>query len=138
MPNAADDEPDTSRAVVQTYVPEYQKREWGRHAEELDMSQSEFVRTMVQAGRRGFDGDSSDEQEGRETRSEPSGPQGQDLETVVEESLAEAGALDWDELLDEVTADVENRLEDAIESLQADNRVRYSGPKGGYTLIEDV
>jgi len=142
MPDAADEKPDTARSTVQTYVPEYQKREWQRHADEMDMSQSEFVRTMVQAGRRGFDGDGTGEgageQEGRRTRSAPSDPQGQDLETVVEESLADAGALDWEELLDEVTADVERRLEDALESLQADNRVRYSGPRGGYTLIEDA
>ncbi len=45
----------TERAVVRTYVPAYQKAHWQDHADELDMSQSEFVRTMVQAGRSGFE-----------------------------------------------------------------------------------
>ena len=49
---AADGEERTS---VRTYVPEYQKEAWAAHADELDMSQSEFVRTMVQAGRSGFE-----------------------------------------------------------------------------------
>jgi len=134
MTPEASDESDTSRAVVQTYVPEYQKAEWRRHAEELDMSQSEFVRTMVQAGRRGFGGDES---EAEETRSDPTDPGGQDLETAVHDALSDADALDWEELLERVTDDVERRLEEAIESLQADNSVRYSGPQGGYTLVEE-
>jgi len=133
MPPEASNDPDTSRAVVQTYVPEYQKAEWRHHADQLDMSQSEFVRTMVQAGRRGFGGDES---EAAETGSEAADPGGQDLETVILDALSGAAALDWDELLERVTADVERRLEDALESLQADNRVRYSGPEGGYTLVD--
>ena len=52
---ASDEEVDTTRTSVKTFVPAYQKDEWKRHADELDMSQSEFVRTMVQAGRRDFD-----------------------------------------------------------------------------------
>ena len=48
-------EPDVERAVVKTYVPAYQKDAWVDHADRLDMSQSEFVRTMVQAGRSGFE-----------------------------------------------------------------------------------
>src|SRR6056297_3280818 len=42
------------RRSVKTYVPAEQKDRWREHADELGMSQSEFVRTMVQAGRRGF------------------------------------------------------------------------------------
>ena len=49
-----DEEADTVRTSVRTYLPEYQKAKWEEHAEELGMSRSEFVRTMVQAGRRGF------------------------------------------------------------------------------------
>ena len=39
------------RVGLKTYVPRYQKREWQSHADRLDMTQSEFVRVMVQAGR---------------------------------------------------------------------------------------
>jgi hypothetical protein len=39
------------RTPVTTRVPAYQKEVWEDDADELGMSQSEFVRTMVQAGR---------------------------------------------------------------------------------------
>ena len=51
-------EPETSndtRVTINTYVPEYQRDLWKQHAELLDMNLSEFVRAMVQAGRRDFD-----------------------------------------------------------------------------------
>ena len=47
------------RVSVKTSVPEYQKRAWTENADAMDMTQSEFVRTMVQAGRRGFEADPS-------------------------------------------------------------------------------
>jgi hypothetical protein len=48
---ASDDE----RVSVQTYVPASQQEQWRKEADRMDMSQAEYVRTMVQAGRRGFD-----------------------------------------------------------------------------------
>ncbi|MDZ7730471.1 MAG: hypothetical protein U5K37_05470 [Natrialbaceae archaeon] len=42
---------ESDRATVRTYIPAYQKDHWAEHADELNMSLSEFVRTMVQAGR---------------------------------------------------------------------------------------
>lgn len=39
---------------VATSVHEEQKAIWEQEAEEMDMSLSEYVRSMVQAGRRGF------------------------------------------------------------------------------------
>lgn len=132
-------ETDTSRSVVQTYVPEYQKREWKRHAERLDMTQSEFVRAMVQAGRRGFDSDGRDEnpEEPASGDANPGGSAVSDLETHVLDALADGEARSWDELAEAVTAHVERELEETLETLQAENRVRYSGPKGGYTLLGD-
>ena len=44
-----------TRVTINTYVPEYQRDLWKQHAELLDMNLSEFVRAMVQAGRRDFD-----------------------------------------------------------------------------------
>jgi len=132
-------ETDTSREVVQTYVPEYQKREWKRHAEQLDMTQSEFVRTMVQAGRRGFDPGGRDENPGEPTSgdADPGGSAVSNLKTHVLDALSDAEARSWDELADAVTAHVERELDETLEDLQSENRVRYSGPKGGYTLMED-
>ena len=122
------DSTDTSRATVKTYVPAYQKAEWQSHADDLDMSQSEFVRTMVQAGRKGFD--SASEEPG----SPDSDPGGNALETQVLELLS-ADTYSWDELLEAVSDDIESRLDETLEELQATNRVRYSGRHGGYTTV---
>lgn len=45
----------SDREQVRTYVPPWQKEEWKEKAEEWNMSQSEFVRTMVQAGKLWFE-----------------------------------------------------------------------------------
>ena len=129
----ADENADTSRTAVKTYVPAYQKRIWAEHADELGMSQSEFLSTMVQAGRRGFEPD--------EGESEPA-PATTDSSTVgLEERvvaiLADAGPLAWEELVAALTDDIEERLEDTLQDLQAENRVSYSGRSGGYTLEGD-
>lgn len=136
-----DSDADTSRTVVRTYVPAYQREEWDDHAEELDMSRSEFVKSMVQAGRRGFEGaddpvkqefdDSSDAGEGDRT----SGG-GVSLEETIVDALSTDAYLSWDDLLAAVSDDIETRLEETLQELQADDRVRYSGRHGGYTLEE--
>ncbi|ELZ24213.1 hypothetical protein C475_13227 [Halosimplex carlsbadense 2-9-1] len=137
---------DTSRTAVRTYVPAYQREEWDEHADELGMSRSEFVRTMVQAGRRGFDGDEAGNAgpAGTETPSETDSEGasssadsgGSDLEDRVVEALRSGDYLSWDELLEAVTDDIEAGLEDALQTLQSDGRVAYSGRNGGYTIDE--
>lgn len=122
------DEPETERTAVTTYVPAYQAEIWTEHAEDLDMSRSEFVRTMVQAGRRGFD--SGGEMQGE--HAETAGQQG--FESRVERALAESGPLSWDGLVEALTEDTEDRLDEALLALQEENRVSYSGRAGGYTL----
>lgn len=125
----------TSRTVVKTHVPAYQKRIWVDHADELGMSQSEFLRTMVQAGRRGFDPGGTGE--GRS--SEPTGETGEmvgELETRIEAILSDSGPHSWDELVAALTDGLEDRLEDTLQTLQEEDRVRYSGRDGGYTLNE--
>jgi len=124
----AADDTDTERAAVKTYVPAYQKAEWRAHAEDLDMSQSEFVRTMVQAGRREFD------LEPAEGTSSDAGPRGQPLEERALDILRSDGPKPWDELLAELTADIEDRLDETLGELQSRNEVEYSGRDGGYRL----
>lgn len=139
---ATDGEVDTSRKTVKTYVPAYQKDEWQHHAEDLDMSQSEFVRTMVQAGRRGFldepESTSGDEDAEADDGQSDSGAETEagGLETRVESVLSTDDHMAWDELLGALTDDIEARLEDALADLQDENVVRYSGRNGGYTLVE--
>ncbi|WP_336359288.1 DUF5805 domain-containing protein [Haladaptatus sp. ZSTT2] len=123
-----DVEVDTERTVVKTYLPAYQKEIWQEHAAELDMSQSEYVRAMVQAGRKGFEADRS------EGRSAPANPGGDGLETRILALLENGKYLSWDALVEELSNSFEDRLESALDSLQQANQIQYSGRHGGYTV----
>ncbi|WP_435358125.1 DUF5805 domain-containing protein [Haloarchaeobius sp. DFWS5] len=133
---------DTTRSVVKTYVPAYQKDHWTDHADELDMSQSEFVRTMVQAGRQKFglpespdNGSTEGKTESISGDSERDGDTGGAMQQRVVSTLQSAeGAKSWEELLADVSDDVEARLDDALADLQSTGSVRYSGRDGGYVL----
>ena len=126
---------DTSRTVVKTYVPAYQKERWERHADDLEMSTSEFVRSMIQAGRHGFtDGTSNlpeNQQDDTETAESSDG-----IESRVVSILAENEHCSWEELVAELTDNIEDRLDEALGQLQAESRVRHSGRHDGYTLVE--
>ncbi|MEF8775358.1 MAG: DUF5805 domain-containing protein [Haloarculaceae archaeon] len=145
----ATEEVDATRTTVKTYVPAYQRAAWDGHADDLDMSRSEFVRSMVQAGRRGFGDeeaaapdsagpDSDTPPEAGETAESAVGD-GDDqrpFETRILNALSKSEYLSWDELVETVTSDIEGQLETTVQDLQADNLVRYSGPNGGYTIDE--
>lgn len=133
---------DSERTVVTTYVPAYQKAQWQAHADEMDMSQSEFVKTMVQAGRRGFGGTESKNPGRPSSRPDPQGSDGEegvanDLESTVLDALEESPYLSWDELVDAVIGDVENELESALSRLQEENEITHSPREGGYVLMEE-
>jgi len=118
------------RAVVKTYVPTEQKERWSEHADELDMSQSEYLRTMVQAGRRGF-------LTGREEGgSGDATPGGSGLEDRVLDSLSE-GVLSWDELVAELSGDFEDRLYETVQELEDAGRIRHDPRENGYVLRGD-
>ena len=132
------------RVAVKTYVPQFQKERWADHADELDMSQSEFVRSMVQAGRRKFDVPSTTEAKRVEeptsghsgSTENRGGVGGNGFEDRILGVLSPEDALDWDELVSALVGDVETELEDTLETLQSSNRVRSSGKEGGYVLVE--
>lgn len=129
---------DTERTAVKTYVPAYQRDAWDEHAAELDMSRSEFVRSMVQAGRKGFNprGNIAETGMDDDTASQSAGPsESHSLEEFIRESLG-SGARSWDELHTELTEDIETDLEAALERLQEQNVIKYSGREGGYLLAE--
>ncbi len=119
---------DDERVVVKTYVPRSQKEAWVDHAESLGMSQSEFLRTMVQSGRRGFDPDPVD------TDSRDATPGGEGLEERVLAMLSETGVMGWEELTDRLTEGVERDLDEALGTLQDRGAVRYNGRHGGYVV----
>lgn len=120
------------RMAVKTYVPEYQKQVWEDHAADLDMSLAEFVRTMVQAGRRGFEPDRI--QNPVEPASSDPTPRGDGLKSHLLDVLRSDGPLSWGELLEEASDELEDRLETVLEELEAENRIRYNPRKGGYEL----
>lgn len=126
--------PDSSgqneRASITTYIPAAQKKKWETHAEELEMSQSEFLRTMVQAGRRGF-GESTPDPTG----SSGSNPRGNIQETVLQ-AIDENDGLSWEELFEIVTNDLESQLEEAIITLQEADKITHQPRNGTYTLKE--
>lgn len=124
----------SDRQSVKTYVPDDQKAVWSDHAEELDMSLSEFVRTMVQAGRRGFTIEPS--RPADEPDSPDADPGDRDLETRIDAALT-AGPRSWDELVEAVVDDIEDELAETLDDLQARDRVRYSGRDGGYVLTDE-
>jgi len=152
---------ETERVSVSTYVPAYQRATWAAEAESMGVSRSEYVRLMVQAGRRSFDLDGTGDdgpsagdsvgsttpdtppdgavtdhnpEEGREAAPDP---RGDGLQERVLGLLDSDGHLDWDELVAGLTADIEDRLEAALGELQSAGRVRHSGRHGGYTVVDD-
>ena len=137
---ATDGDADTSRSRVQTYVPAYQKERWQREADSMDMTLSEYVRSMVQAGRSDIsvdrgDGSVGETEEPAGTPSSTPEPRGKGLEDRVVAILEAGEYYEWDELVAALTDDVEERLEDALQGLQADGEVQHSGRHGGYTLV---
>jgi len=130
----SDSEEKTSRTVVKTYVPAYQRDEWDARADELDMSRSEFVRTMVQAGWRGFEGVDPPPPEPSETPDREETTATLDLETAVMEALSGDEYHSWEDLLEMVTGNLEGHLEETLQHLRDDGRIRHSPRNGGYTL----
>ena len=127
---SGEEDVDTSRKTVKTFVPAYQKDKWKRHADDLDMSQSEFVRTMVQAGRRDFKIETTQE-------SQPDVGNGDELEEQILSVLSTSEHLSWEELVEKLTNNIEDRLDETIQQLQTENQVRYSGRHGGYALTSE-
>jgi hypothetical protein len=119
--------------AVKTYVPAYQRETWRDHADDLGMSLSEFLRTMTQAGRRGFvEAGSREPAEGDDPDANPGGD---GLEDLVLDAVAD-GPASWDDLLDAATGDVESRLDETLSRLQEQDRLRYSGREGGYVRVD--
>lgn len=135
--------PEGDQVAVQTYVPTEQRTEWRQEAEDLDMSQAEYVRTMVQAGRRGFNLNSTSDS----LNTDSTNPVEQDVSNAtpgvsgldghVLDVLRESEFADWETILAGVTGEIEDRLERTLEELQSENEIRYSGRHGGYTVIDD-
>lgn len=130
---------ETERVAVQTYVPAYQRKLWADDADRMDVSRSEFVRMMVQAGRSEFDLPSLREQNGGSPNAEQTTSARNDGDLVRErvlDSLSVDTPQSWDELVEALTEELEAELDHTLEELQQNNVVRYSGRQGGYVIRE--
>jgi hypothetical protein len=131
---------ETERVAVQTYVPAYQKELWADDASRMEVSQSEFVRMMVQAGRSEFELPSLGEVKERSPNAnQPSATKSGDdaFRERVLKTLSPDEPQEWDELVDSLTEELEAELDRTLEELQQDNVVRYSGRQGGYVISEN-
>jgi len=124
---------DDDSVAVKTYVPPYQKERWREHADRLGMSQSEFVRTMVQAGRRDFE--VPERPAGEAESEEAGGAVSSGLEPRVKELLDPEDGRSWDELVEGLTEDTEDRLDSALDALQERNAVKHG--RDGYVLVAE-
>jgi hypothetical protein len=129
-------ERDTETKRVQTYIPAYQKEIWSEHAGTLGMNQSEFIRSMVQAGRRGYltgPDVAGGHGPGEGDAGEPAFP-----DIVRERALAVFRAVDHvtrDELQEVLTEDVTEALDTVLDDLQQENAVLRR--RDGFELIND-
>jgi protoporphyrinogen oxidase len=136
MTDTDPDDVDTETKRVQTYIPAYQKEIWQEHADTLGMSTAEFVRSMVQAGRRGYltgPDVAGGHAPGEGDAGEPDLP-----EIIRERTLAVLRVVDHvrrEELQEVLTEDVEEALDAVLDDLQEENAVLRR--RDGFELVDD-
>lgn len=113
-----------SRVAVKTYVPAEQKQIWEDHAGEMNMTMSEFIRTMVQSGRSPFTVEP--------TQTSDANPRGDDLETAIHDIL-QTGPATFDDLSEQIIGNLEEQLDRTLMEM---DHVVVSGRTGEYRLID--
>ncbi|MBV0900175.1 DUF5805 domain-containing protein [Haloarcula salina] len=134
MTDDGDEDRETERVSARTYVPAYQRDIWDDHADRLDMSRSEFIRSMVQAGRRGYTGEDIGETPG-------AGDAGDDrlpaiASDAVLTALEQVDTVRYEELREILVEDMTRALDAALDELQAENAIIHTRDEG-YTLVDD-
>lgn len=129
----SDDDNEPNRTAVRTYIPEHQKEVWKEDADSMDMSLSEFVRSMAQAGRRGFD-----LSDGQGTDNvESTGGGNVSVEIDVVESLRAEPYLTFEQLVAKAEDDFESAVADRLETLRDEGTIRRRIREGGYFVVDD-
>lgn len=132
---------ETDRTEVKTYLPRYQKERWREDADALDMSMSEFVRSMVQAGRRGFDLTEENASDHvtptrRQGDLDPEHPGGDHLDEGVLDAIEESPKT-FDDLTGIVMGDLEDRIADSLDSLMKDDLVVFDHRNHEYRIADE-
>lgn len=122
-----DDDNESDRTPVRTYITEHQKGIWDEEADSMDMSRSEFVRCMVQAGRRDFD-----LSEGNDEKPVDDGGGVRDVDYVLDEFRDEP-ARSFDQLLERGEVELGNRLDALMEA----GVIRYRPRRDVFVILDE-
>ncbi|WP_252698861.1 DUF5805 domain-containing protein [Natronosalvus vescus] len=111
-------------------VPEHQLAIYDDEAEEMGFSsRAEYIRSMINAGRREF---------GLNPQGET--PEDASLRGSLDERilaiLEEAEGLAQDEVVDAVTADVEDQVTEVLNDLNDEGRIDYDVRRSGFVVAE--
>lgn len=112
---------------VKTYLPTAQKTEWENHAAELDMSMSEFIRCMVQSGRKPFTVENDQNQDVT--------PGVDGYKTIILDILSTEPHT-WEELEDEILGELSSTLEKELQELIEAGQVTLQPRTGEYKRVE--
>jgi hypothetical protein len=110
----------TKRVHTSISAPEATMNRWDERAGELDMSRSEYIRTMVEAGDKNLsiasplDSIAADKS----------------LKNRVLDLLEEDEYKDWDTVLRELTEEMERELEEILNELLDEGRIDFSPRQG--------
>ena len=121
-----------NRVTINTYVPAYQCDLWKKHAESLDMNLSEFIRIMVQSGRRGFDIKYQRDIVNSDSKNMHETPGVTSLKIQILSLFNNENCLSWNDIVQSVTHSIEENIESTLKSLQEENLIQYNGRAGGY------
>lgn len=110
---------------ISMFASEQMLDQWDKEAEELNMSRSEYIRSMVTAGRRQISQlDPQSDQEKTELRE-------QVLACIPEEE-----AKDVDDIVNEVVGPMEDKIRSKIlPHLDENGEIRFNPQEGGYERV---
>lgn len=118
--------------TIEITVPPNLLGAWEHRAESAKLTLSEYVVRMAEAGRMSVQ--MQPENVADETGAGLSVDQ---LADEVVDHLRREDAVSWDDLVGTIARGLEEDVEAALEGLQEDDVVRYSGLDGGYRLVDD-
>lgn len=104
------------RKRIRTSAPNEQIEIWEEEADAMNVTRAEYMRLMIQAGRRQFPICDTGNAES----------DGLHIENQVLSALEEEGELTWEELIEAAVGDIEEQIEETLEKLDDDGKVSIS------------
>ncbi len=113
---------DADKVHIGFEVPAHEREQWQEHADELDMSYSEYYRSMIRSGRREL---------GLADETPTNDDQNEDLETRIREQLSPDKPTQFDDLVESIVGELEDEVEKVLMEL---DDATYRPRSGGYVL----